>query len=327
MIRDIPALKREGYGALADCGGQKKLAAVYAGGLVALPLVLTVLDLILAHMISGTGGLSNLGTRTILSSLQTMLPILQTLVMLGWNAGYTMAMMRILRRQHTDYTTLGSGFSLFFPMLRILLLEGFLYFNILIISGFLSVQLYSFTPWAREMAELLQPYLSAMMEDPTAVVLEDAVLVPVLVDMIPWGLLFAAMYGGLAIPLSYRLRMRHYCLIDAPRAGALRAMAMSRKIMRRNCWKLFRLDLSFWWYHGLLLAASLIPMLPLLGFSLPLGEDATYYLCYGIYLLVEFVVVALLCNRVEASYAAAYEDLREKPKENAVVLGNIFDMQ
>lgn len=325
-IRDIPALKREGSAALADCGAQKKLAVVYAGGLVALPLVLTVLDLILSHMISGTGGLSNLGTKTLLSSLQTMLPFLQTLVLLGWNAGYTMAMMRILRRQEADHTTLLSGFSLFFPMLRTMLLEGLLYFNILVLSFLLSTQLYSFTPWARDMILLLEPYLPAMMEDPTAVILENAVLMEVLVNMIPMLLLFAGLYFALAIPLSYRLRMRHYCLIDAPGAGAMRAMAMSRRIMRRNCWNLFRVDLSFWWYHGLLFLVGMIPMLPLMGFTLPLGPDFTYYLCYGGYLTIEFAVGAFLRNRVEAVYAAAYETLREKPKETAVVLGNIFDM-
>ena len=34
----------------------------------------------------------------------------------------------------------------------------------------------------------------------------------------------------------------------------------------------------------------------------------------------------LLRSRVELTYLAAYEKLREKPKSSGVVLGNIFDM-
>ena len=137
-IRDIPALKADARDALDRCSGQKQLALVYAAGLAGLSLLLTVFDYILSDMISGTGGLSQLGTRTILSTLQSMLPIVQMLVMLGWNAGYAIAVLRIIRRQNTDHTTLMTGFSLFFPMLRSLLLEGLIYFNIMVLSFFLS---------------------------------------------------------------------------------------------------------------------------------------------------------------------------------------------
>ena len=130
----------------------------------------------------------------------------------------------------------------------------------------------------------------------------------------------------LFLPVSYRLRFSTFCLVDAPRAGAMHAMHTSRVLLRRNCWKLFRLDLHFWWYHGLLAVASLIQMLPLMGFVLPVGSDATYYLCNGVYLAIVFGLYAAFRNRIECTYAAAYDALREKPKANSVVLGNIFDM-
>lgn len=325
-IRDFSALKQESREALERCANQKQLALVYTGGLVGCSLLLTILDYILSQMISGTGGLSNLGTRTILSTLQNMLPILQMLALLGWNAGYTIAILKILRREPVDNRTLTSGYSLFFPMLRAMLLEGLIFFNLAFLSFVLSVQIYMFTPWAEELVTVVEPVLPSIL-DSTAVVMDDAMLMGVMEAMLPLLLIFCALYFVISVPVSYRLRFSTLCLVDAPRAGAMRAMAASRRLLRRNCFRLFRIDLRLWWYHGILALASLIQMLPLLGFLLPQGFDFTYYLCYGVYLAIVFAVYAFARNRVECTYAAAYDSLREKPKENAVVLGNIFDMQ
>lgn len=325
-IRDIPALKQDSRAALDRCGGQKKLALIYGGGLVGMSLLLTLSDHILSRMIAETGGLSNMGTRTILSTLQTMLPIVQMLVQLGWNAGYAMAILKIVRREPADHTHLTSGFSLFFPMLRAMVLEGLIYLNILILSFFLSMQIYMLTPWFQDLVTVLEPVLPSIL-DGSMPILDEATLIAAMDAMVPMMILFCVLSLALFIPINYRLRFSTLCLIDAPRAGALRAMATSRRILRRNCFRLFRLDLSFWWYHGILALASLIQMLPMLGLLLPQGSDFTYYLCYGVYLAILFLVFAFLHNRVECTYAAAYETLREKPQENSVVLGNIFDMQ
>lgn len=325
-IRDFSALKQESRDALAGSGSQKQLALVYAGGLVGSSLLVTILDYILTQMISETGGLSNLGTRTILSTLQAMLPILQMLVMLGWNAGYAMAVLKIIRWEPVSHSTLVSGFSMFFPMLRAMLLEGLIFFNIALLSFFLSIQIYMLTPWAKELMVVMEPMLPSIL-DSTAPVLDDSILPAVMDAMLPMMLIFCGLYFVLSIPVTYRLRFSTFCLVDAPRAGALRAMGASRRLLRGNCFRLFRMDLRFWWYHGILAIASLIQMLPLLGLVLPQGFDFTYYLCYGVYLAIVFAVYALVRNRVECTYAAAYDSLREKPQQNTVVLGNIFDMQ
>lgn len=326
-IPAIHQLKADARSALEYSHHQKSIALVYTAGLIGSSILVLVLDYILSEMIAGSGGLGNLGTRTILSTFQSMLPILQTLVLLGWNAGYAMAALHMVRHQQPDRNVLTSGFSLFFPMLRCMLLEGMIYFNIVILSLFLSAQLYAFTPWAKEVMQLLEPMLPAMMENPDTFILEEAILLPALMNMLPMVLMFAVLYLALSLPVSYRLRFSTFCLVDAPRGGAMRAMHSSRMMLRRNCWKLFRIDLHFWWYHGLLALASLIQMLPLMGFVLPFGFDATYYLCYGVYLAIVFGLYVLVRNRVECTYAAAYEALLEKPKEHSVVLGNIFDMQ
>jgi len=324
-IDNISGLKQDARQALQLSRFQKQIAFVYTAGLIGLSLVLTLADFVLTQRISNTGGLGNLGTHTILSTVQAMLPILQMLLLLGWNAGYSIAVLRIIRRQDPDANSLREGFSLFWPMLRATIMEAMIYFSLTMFSFYMSMQIYMFTPWARDLTTMLEPLLPGILSTGT-LALDDAMLVPVMEAMLPMMLIFALLYLVLSIPVSYRLRMYRFCLIDAPRAGALRAIATSRRILRRNCFRLFRLDLSFWWYHGLLFIASVIQMLPLLGLPLPLSFDAQYYLFYGIYLVLVCAAYMLMRNRVETTYAAAYETLREKPNENAVVLGNIFDM-
>ena len=325
-IRNISGLKQDAREALRSCPSQQRIVLIHTAVLVGLSLLLTAADFVLSEMISGTGGLGNMGTRTILSTLQSMLPILQMLVLLGWNAGYTMAVMKIIRREPADHTTLYGGFSLFWALLRSMLLEGMIYFALVMLSFHLSTMIYMFTPWAMDLAAVMEPVLPSMLSSTTPV-LDEALLVPALKAMAPLLLIFGGLYFLLALPVSYRLRMSLFCLVDAPRAGAMNALRTSRRIMRRNCFALFRLDLSYWWYHGLLALASLVQMIPMLDLPLPISWDALYYLCYGAYLAIVFVLYLLARNRVETTYAAAYETLREKPVEHAVVLGNIFDMQ
>lgn len=325
-IRDTAALRQHARAVLANAPAQRRMIGIYTLVTVGLSLALTLGDYILSEMISGTGGLGNLGTRTILSTFQSMLPIVQMLILLGWNAGYSMAVLKISREEYADANTLKSGFSLFFPMLRTMLLEGAIYFALCMLSFWVSFQIYMFTPWAMDLMEIMEPMLPSILSTAEPVI-DEALLLPMMQAMAPMLLIFAGIYFLLAVPMGYRLRMRVFCLIDNPGAGAIRAIATSRRIMRRNCFQLFKLDLSFWWYHGLMALATGIQMLPLTDL-IPLDFDLVFYLCYGAYLALISLVYVFLRNRVEVAYAAAYETLREKPKEpqNQVVLGNIFDM-
>ncbi len=327
-IRDIRELKQDARDALAQSPNQRDMVVVYTAVLVGASVLLNAADYFLAEMISGTGGLGNLSTRSVLSTLQTMLPIVQMMLLLGWNAGYSIAVLKLSRREYVDRRTLKEGFSLFWPMLRAMVLEYLIYFSLVMLSSWLSMQIYLLSPWAKDLMTVLEPVLPSILSS-TMPVLEDALLIQAMDAMLPMVILFGVLYMLLAIPVSYRLRMSTFCLIDAPRKGAMHAMRTSRRIMRGNCRKLFKLDLSMWWYHGLLALASGIQMLPMFG-VLPWSFDFSFYFCYGIYLAILSAVYVLLRNRVETTYAAAYETIREKPKEteqsNAVVLGNIFDM-
>ena len=67
-------------------------------------------------------------------------------------------------------------------------------------------------------------------------------------------------------------------------------------------------------------------ILPMLGIQLPFNETIGFYLFYFLYLAMLFGIYYFLRNPMAVAYAKAYDSLREKPADNGVVLGNIFDL-
>ncbi len=97
-----------------------------------------------------------------------------------------------------------------------------------------------------------------------------------------------------------------------------------------NRWNLFRLDFGTWWYCAAMLVsaapATATSSSPDLGVTLPFRRGRLF-LFFGVYLAVTFVIFYFLRNRVEVTYALAYDSLRPGNRKITVaVLGNIFQM-
>jgi len=316
--------------ALARGREPKKLITSYLLITTFTAAFITVATYWLGLQIDDTAGLSQLGTRAIFSTAQSVLPMIQSVVLMCLQLGYLHAMLRIARGQYADHTDLKVGFQRFFPMLRMTLLIGLIYFAVGFATFYFSIQLFAFTPWYDELYTVMMPVIeSTTVPDPTYV-LDELTLAQATEAMIPMLIIYAVLYGSLAIVLNYKFRMANYALLDNPQAGAIAAMRASAKMMRRNGIHLFKVDLSFWWYYALTLLCTVIcygdMLLPLLGITLPLNSTVTYFLFYGVYLAAVFAVHYFFRNRVEASYIMAYEAICEKPRDGGVVLGNIFDM-
>ena len=303
----------------------KKVILYYALITTALSVAATALNIWMDSLIAGQGGLGNMNTRAVFSSVQAILPMALTLVSLCLNLGYQNAMMRIARRQYADQTDLKVGFRYFWPLMRMLLLQVMLYSIICLLMYQLVFTLYSFTPWAEPLISLLVPYL----ENPS-LIMTEAVANEAFLLLIPCLILYAAACAVVVIPMAYRLRMANYCLLDNSGRGALAAMLESRKIMKGKCKKLFRVDLSLWPYYLLVVVSTVVlyldVILAFIGVQLPVSWDVVTYGCYGGYLLIQFVTAYYLRNFAEVTYLTAYDRIREKPEDNGVVLGNIFDM-
>ena len=103
-------------------------------------------------------------------------------------------------------------------------------------------------------------------------------------------------------------------------------------MMRGNRLALFKIDLSLWWYYGLILLATAVcygeELLELAGISVDLSAGVSFFLFYGLGLVVMFGVNMLLRGKVEVTYGLVFDTLRPKEEEtsNGVVLGNIFQM-
>lgn len=328
-LRNRRALKQDAAAALGQAPNEKKIIAVYIGASLLVSTIVVLANLLLDNRIDGTSGLDSMGSRTILQTIQMVLMLGQFLALMVWEYGYLGTVLKITRRQNADHRTLLDGFPVFWPVLRLTIIQYGLLFLLTFASVYLGTMVFTVTPFVNPLVDAMLPLLeraaapAEIMADPAVVEAANNMLLPLL------GVVLAV-YALLALPIQYLFRLAGYCLLDNPRAGALRAMGESRRLMRRNRLNLLKLDLSFWWYFLLDLIAMGVcyadQWLPLLGITLPFSEDAGYLLTYGLYLPIHFAINYYFRNRLEVTYAKAYEALKPKPQEGGIVLGNIFQM-
>ena len=314
---------------LTDAGQAKRIAAIYAGVTLGLSALVTILGLVLEAMMSGTTGLGGMGRRTILSSVQSMLPWVVGLITMCVELGYQAAMLRVARGQYASPQTLRLGFDRFWVLLRCILLEGVILFAIAFGGIYIATMLFMLTPFSGRVMEVLSPVLENVTLLSPEMVLDEALYDQLMQAMIPAFVMCAIVVAAAAIPVLYRLRMARFVIIDKPGIGALAALRESRKMMRGNCLRLVKLDISLWPYYIGCVFASLLcygdVLLPMMGVRFPWSDTVSYYLFFALYLAVQFAVYYFLKNQAEVAYSIAYDSIRPKePKTEGVALGSIF---
>lgn len=326
--RELPSLAGQ---RLSGAPAGKRIVLIYAGIVTALAVLTTLVSYLLDLQIDKSGGLSGMGTRSILSALQTTLPLIQSAVIMCLALGYRAAMLRIAREQYVSPQTLRLGFSRFWVLLRSAILQGLIVLTIGIASMYLATTLFVFSPWSDPLVEVMTPLVTGTTVLNPDLVLTDAVAAQLLSAMVPMMIIFLVVFTLAALPVMLRYHMVDYVIIDKPGTGALAALRESRTMMRGNCKKLLGLGFRMWWYYLALAAATFLcygdQLLPLIGVTLPISGTVAFYGFYILYLAAQFAIFYFLANRVEVTYALAYEAVR--PKEapaDGVVLGNIFKM-
>ena len=313
-IRDRNGLKTAAEQALSQASyDPRKLALIHTGAALALSLALTVLNFILSRQIDSTGGLSGIGVRSVLSTAQSVLSIINALILPFWEMGFVAAAIAMSRRNAATPNTLLSGFRRFGPVLRLNLLQGALYVGIAFLCIQISAGIFIMTPFSDPLlAALEQLYATGTtVPDDTAIAALSELILPV------YGI-FAILFCLLAIPLSYRFRMAGFAIMDNEKIGALRAMGKSHKMMRYNRFSLFKLDLSFWWYYLLQLASMGLGfgdlLLSALGVEL-VNADVAFFGFYGVHLLCQLGLAWWMQSRVQTTYAMAYEAVRPEAED------------
>ena len=330
-IRNTRALKTFAAERITAANQEKKIVLIFSCLVMGLTILTVTIRYILGLQINNLGGLSNIGTRAILSAIQTMLPLVQSLAVMCLELGYTAAMLRIARGQYASPQTLRLGFDRFWVLVRCSIIQGLIYAGLGIISIYAASILFVISPFGKAFMELATPMISASsLLSPTPMV-DEAMIMQLVPTMIPMFVMVAVIACVLIIPVSFRFRMAHYIMIDKPGLRAMAVLRESRKMMRGNCLKLLKLDLSYWWYFAVFFGISIIgnadQWLPMVGVELPMSVEGSYFTFYALYLGLQLAAYYFLRNRFEVTYGLAYDALKpEEPKDSGVVLGNIFQM-
>ena len=310
-----------------------RIALTYGGIVVLSSFLATTVNFGLGQLTNQYGGLQNMGTRTILSTIRSMLPILMQLLLMALELGFVSTMLRVSRRQFASAQGLRMGFDRFWPLIKVTVLQSCLYLVAVMGSFYLSMQIFMITPLSNPVMEVLSPLLQSsgalnpmtMLEDPNLTGQLTAAMAPLFVLM---GIVMLCA----CLPLFYHYRLVNYIIIDKPSIPALAALGESWRLMKHNCLGMFKLDLSMWWYY-LAMAGCMVlcygdVILSLFGVSLPMSGTVSYFLTLILYLLGSLAVICVLRPRVEITYALAYDSLRPQDPHDpgGAVLGNIFNM-
>lgn len=307
---------------LLDAPQAAKITRIYTGITLGLSLAVMLIIWSLDGAIAQTSGLGDMGKRTFLSTLQTILPLGQSLVLLCLDLGFVAAMLRVSRGQYVSPQTLRLGFDRIWVLVRATLLQGLLYVLVGIPVAYLTLSIYMLTPFGDGMVQAILPLMTQTMLSDEGYAAVAQAMEPCLV------VCGCAMALGIGV-LSYRYRMVNYLLIDKPGMGAMAALRESRRMMKGNKRRLFRLDLRLWWYYAAtvltMAAGDLDEILAALGLSLPVSPETGYYLAWALSLVLTGLTYRFLRGRAEVTWCFFYDAIRPKdnPKQG-VVLGNIF---
>ena len=309
----------------------KKVILVYSAVVALSALAVNVVQFILDSQISKTGGLQNIGTRSALSTLSSVLPLVQTLVLMCLGLGYTAAVLRLVRRQYASEKTLKAGFERFWLLLRTRLLQTLIYGGIAFLLSYVAMAIFMLSPFSDRLSSLALSLSAAGAITPEALLNNTALLASAYEALMPMMVIYCILLVIVIWAVSYRFRLVDYLLIDQPQLGALSALRTSRQKMKGHIKELFKLDISFWWYYLLrALSAGLIYLdmvLAILGVQLPLSPTASFFGVILAYLGSDFALNYFFLNRVEMAYALFYDILNpQQPPQEGAVLGNIFQM-
>ena len=310
-IRNRRALKSAAAERLGQAAySPRKLALLHTAISLGAAFLIALVDFYLSHQIESTGGLSGMGMRSMLGTVQTTLQYALQLVLPFWEMGFVYASLQWARGERAEFSSLTEGFRRFGAVLRLRLLETFLYFGAAIACVYLSSMIFMSTSFSLPMMEEMMP----LMENGTIEEIQQAIVEMPLEKMTsmmaPFFVIFGVLFLVVAVLFFYRFRMASFIVMDQPKIGGLFALVASRRMTRRRRWALLKLDLSFWWYYLLLALATAVcygdALLRFAGVTLPISEEVAWFGFYLLGMLVQLAVCWYGYSYVQTTYATAY---------------------
>ena len=292
-------------------GNPKKLVLIHTAIALGGSLFLTVITYLLDHLIANTGGLGGLGTRSMLTTIDTVLTRVFSIALPFWQVGIFYAALQWISREQAIFGSLLQGFRRFGAVLGLLFLRGGLFFALGIPLSFISATIFLLTPFSGPYMEQLTSMMESNFTSEQLELMTPEVTAAMLQGVAPLLIIFGVLYLAVAIPLFYRIRFADFAVLDGLPAG--RAMVKSFAITRKSCMQVWKVDLSFWWFYLLqILSVSLCNMgafFPLLGISLPISDTVVALALYILGTVFQTVLLWQYEARRVTVYGLTYRTL------------------
>lgn len=285
----------------------KKLTLWYSGTVLGLNLLAVLLNWITGMMMDTTGGLSGMDTRAVLDTVSTVFSLAVQIVTPLLTMGYLYCAVRFARQTAAQPKTLTMGFRRWAVILRHGLLVGGIFLAVLYLAIQIASIIFMFLPASQTAVDMMY----ALMEDPA--VLEGDVspeLLEQLTDaFMPVYIISGILFVAAFLPLSYRLRLSNYRIMEDAPVGAVKAVFGSNKLMKGNCVALFKLDLSFWWFYLLqvILSTAMTAVTLLSAVS-----EGWYVAVSAVYSVATLALEYFALAYVQTAYALFYQKMLEK---------------
>ena len=311
MLSEPSSLRARAGESLRHAQHPGRVILIHTGAMLLLSLILTIGDFLLNQQISATGGLDGMGLRSVLITIRSVLRLSQLIILPFWQIGYTYYTLKVARGETAGLPDLLEGFRRWAPVLRLKMLMLVMGILLAIISGYATGILFSMTPWAAPLVDLVSD--GSMTEEAFLAALpaiSQEIMIPILVI---FGLCFLAGF----VYLFFRFRLAELWLMAHPEGGALAALRSSRLAMRGNCKAMFKIDLHFWWFYLLELLVTALcygdTILNALGMEMTTDAFGHYLIFFCLYIWAQMTLYWWKRNEVSVTYAHAYLTLCPDP--------------
>ena len=278
----------------------KKLTLWYSGIVLGLNLLSVILDWITGSMIDSTGGLSGLGPRAVLDTVSTVFSLAVQIAtpLLAY------CCIHLARQTQVEPKSLTMGPRRWAVILR----HGLLVGGIFLAIGYAALQVASMLFMLLPSSEKAVELVYTIMEDPA--LLEGNISPQLLEEMVdafmPVYIIGGVLFLVVFIPISYRLRLSSFRIMEETPVGAVKSVLESWKLMKGNCIPLFKLDLSFWWFY---LLQSILFLL-MTGISLLVKLTPGWYVVVSLAYSLAMLALEYSClASVQTTYAVFYDNL------------------
>lgn len=321
------ALKQEAQRRLDSAAvNPRSLILLNTGVTVGLGLLVNGLNYLLSHQIGSTGGLSGLGMRSVLQTLQTLLSYAASLFTPFWTAGLLFCLIGMVRNQQVGPRSMLEGFRRFPRLLSFTLLVGLAAILLVMPIVYLGSTIYMFTPLSLSFTNSIEQLLNSGALAISNGEIDLSTIPPevLMQGVLPMVLILLAIAIPVFLFLSYSLHMGPYLIMTDSVRGGFQAFLTSLHLMRGNRRKLFKLDLSYWWFYVLEGLAVCVLYLDTIfaafGIVPPMNPTGLYFLLLTVYSVAELVLHYWKKAQRDTAFVLAYEQIAASAESGSNII-------